>query len=32
MLLVSWFCGIGIGMIFMAATPWQPEAVGIISP
>jgi len=30
MLLVSWFCGIGIGMIFMAATPWQPETVGII--
>lgn len=30
MLLVAWFCGIGIGMIFMAAAPWQPETVGII--
>jgi ABC-type polysaccharide/polyol phosphate export permease len=30
MLLVSWFCGIGIGMIFMAAMPWQPDAVTII--
>jgi ABC-type polysaccharide/polyol phosphate export permease len=30
MLLVAWFCGIGIGMIFMAATPWQPETVSII--
>jgi ABC-type polysaccharide/polyol phosphate export permease len=30
MLLLAWYCGIGIGMIFMAATPWQPETVSII--
>jgi ABC-type polysaccharide/polyol phosphate export permease len=30
MLLVSWFCGIGIGMIFMAATPWQPDTVRLV--
>jgi ABC-type polysaccharide/polyol phosphate export permease len=30
MLLVAWYTGIGIGMIFMAATPWQPDTVGII--
>ena len=30
MLLVAWFCGIGIGMIFMAASPWQPQTVGIL--
>jgi ABC-type polysaccharide/polyol phosphate export permease len=30
MLLVAWFCGIGIGMIFMAASPWQPDTVRII--
>ena len=31
MLLLSWFSGIGIGMIFLAAKPWQPEVVGILS-
>lgn len=30
MLLLSWFCGIGIGMMFLAATPWQPDVVKII--
>jgi ABC-type polysaccharide/polyol phosphate export permease len=30
MFLLSWFSGVGIGMIFMAAKPWQPETVGII--
>jgi ABC-type polysaccharide/polyol phosphate export permease len=30
MFLLSWFCGVGIGMIFMAAMPWQPQTVGII--
>ena len=30
MYLLSWFTGIGIGMIFMAARPWQPELVGIL--
>lgn len=31
MFLVSWFAGVGIGMIFMAATPWQPETVRILT-
>ena len=31
MLLLSWFSGAAIGMIFMAARPWQPEIVGILS-
>ena len=30
MYLLSWFAGIGIGMVFLSAVPWQPEAVGII--
>jgi ABC-type polysaccharide/polyol phosphate export permease len=30
MMLLSWFCGIGIGMIFLSATPWQPETVQIL--
>jgi ABC-type polysaccharide/polyol phosphate export permease len=30
MYLLSWFCGVGIGMIFLSAKPWQPEAVSII--
>lgn len=30
MYLLSWFSGIGIGMIFLSAMPWQPEAVSII--
>lgn len=31
MFMLSWFSGVGIGMIFMAATPWQPEMIGIIT-
>lgn len=30
MFLLSWFCGVGIGMLFLSATPWQPDAVKII--
>jgi len=30
MFLLSWFAGIGIGMVFLSARPWQPDAVGII--
>jgi ABC-type polysaccharide/polyol phosphate export permease len=30
MYLLSWFAGIGIGMVFLSAVPWQPEAIGII--
>jgi ABC-type polysaccharide/polyol phosphate export permease len=30
MFLLSWFAGVGIGMIFLSAMPWQPEGVGII--
>jgi ABC-type polysaccharide/polyol phosphate export permease len=30
MFLLSWFCGIGIGMVFLSAVPWQPEAISII--
>ena len=30
MYLLSWFSGIGIGMVFMSARPWQPELVMII--
>jgi ABC-type polysaccharide/polyol phosphate export permease len=31
MFLLSWFSGCAIGMIFMAAKPWQPELVGILT-
>lgn len=31
MLLLSWFSGVTIGMVFKAAIPWQPELFGIIS-
>jgi ABC-type polysaccharide/polyol phosphate export permease len=31
MYLLSWFSGAAIGMIFLAAKPWQPELVGIIT-
>jgi len=31
MLVLSWFSGAAIGMIFYAAKPWQPEVVGILS-
>ncbi len=30
MYLMAWFAGVGIGMVFLSAKPWQPEAVGII--
>lgn len=29
MILVAWLSGVGIGLIFRAAKPWQPEIVGI---
>ncbi len=29
MLLLAWFSGISVGMIFKAATPWAPEFFGI---
>ncbi len=28
---LSWFAGIGTGMIFKAATPWQPELIGTLT-
>ncbi|MBL9063098.1 ABC transporter permease [Tabrizicola sp.] len=28
--LLSWFSGIGIGMVFLSAKPWQPELIGIV--
>ena len=31
MFLVSWVSGIGVGMVFKAATPWQPEFFGILT-
>jgi len=31
MFLLAWFSGIAIGMIFKAAKPWFPRAVGMIS-
>jgi ABC-type polysaccharide/polyol phosphate export permease len=31
MFLLSWFAGVGIGMIFLAAMPWQPDLMGILS-
>ncbi len=31
MLLLSWFSGAAIGLIFYAAKPWQPEFVGILA-
>lgn len=31
MLLLSWFSGAAIGLIFYSAKPWQPEFVGILS-
>lgn len=31
MFLLSWFTGVGIGMVFLAAMPWQPDLVGILS-
>jgi ABC-type polysaccharide/polyol phosphate export permease len=31
MLLLSWASGVAIGMVFLAAKPWQPTAIGLIS-
>lgn len=31
MLLLSWFSGLAVGIIFLAMKPWAPDAVGIIS-
>ena len=31
MFLLSWGSGVGVGMVFKAATPWQPEFFGIVS-
>jgi ABC-type polysaccharide/polyol phosphate export permease len=30
MYLLSWFSGVGIGMVLLSAKPWQPELVGIL--
>jgi ABC-type polysaccharide/polyol phosphate export permease len=30
MFLLSWLTGVGIGMVFLSARPWQPEAMGIV--
>ena len=29
--LISWASGIGVGMVFKAATPWQPEFFGVLT-
>ena len=31
MMLLSWFSGVAIGMIFLAAKPWSPKTVGLLS-
>jgi ABC-type polysaccharide/polyol phosphate export permease len=31
MVLLSWFSGVAIGILFTAARPWSPDAVGIAS-
>jgi ABC-type polysaccharide/polyol phosphate export permease len=31
MFLLSWISGVGVGMVFKAAMPWQPEFFGIAS-
>lgn len=31
MFLLSWFCGVAIGMVFLAAKPWAPEIVTMIT-
>ena len=31
MFLLSWLSGIGVGMVFKAATPWQPELFGVLT-
>ena len=30
MYLLSWLSGVALGMVVKAATPWQPEAIGIL--
>ena len=30
MFILSWFSGVGIGMVFLSAKPWQPELVAIL--
>lgn len=31
MMMLSWASGLGIGMVFLAAKPWAPELVGLLS-
>ncbi len=31
MVLLSWFSGVSIGMVFLAAKPWSPGLIGIVS-
>ncbi len=31
MVLLSWASGVGIGMVFLAAKPWNPEAINVAS-
>ncbi len=31
MVLVAWFAGVAIGLVFRAAKPWQPDLVSILS-
>jgi ABC-type polysaccharide/polyol phosphate export permease len=31
MVLLSWASGVGIGMVFLAAKPWNPEGINVIS-
>ena len=31
MMLLSWFSGVAIGMIFLAAKPWSPKTIGLLS-
>jgi ABC-type polysaccharide/polyol phosphate export permease len=31
MLLLAWGTGVGVGMVFKAAMPWQPDFIGILS-
>lgn len=31
MLLLAWFSGVSIGMVFLAAKPWAPDLIGLVS-
>ena len=31
MVLLAWFSGVAIGMVFLAAKPWAPDAVSLVS-